>query len=108
MIDFAGISAFEELPEALKAAERQTRKAIADLGDKFKPSTSENDFYPPSENDEWTNGMWTGEINIMYELTGKDEFKAKALEHVESFSSIPRHASRPICYTAARRGGMQP
>ena len=86
MIDFAGISAFEELPEALKAAERQTRKAIADLGDKFKPSTSENDFYPPSENDEWTNGMWTGEINIMYELTGKDEFKAKALEHVESFA----------------------
>ena len=86
MIDFAGISAFEELPEALKAAERQTRKAITDLGDKFKPSTSENDFYPPSENDEWTNGMWTGEINIMYELTGKDEFKAKALEHVESFA----------------------
>lgn len=85
MIDFSSMRGFDELPEALAAAEKQTMKAIADLGDKFKPSASTGNFYPESENDEWTNGMWTGEINVMYELTGRELFRDKALEHVESF-----------------------
>lgn len=73
------------LDEALTCARVQTRKAIDDLGNGFKPSHSTDNFYQPSDNDEWTNGMWTGEINIMYELTGDDFFKQKALEHVCSF-----------------------
>ncbi len=85
MIDISTMKPFSELQDALKYAEGQTRKAIADLGDKFKPSASTGNFYPPSENDEWTNGMWTGEINVMYELTGDDFFRAKALEHVDNF-----------------------
>lgn len=71
--------------EMVSHAYRQTRKAIEDMGGKFKPATSEQNFYQPAENDEWTNGMWTGEINIMYELTGDEQLKAKALEHVDSF-----------------------
>lgn len=85
MINPDDLKPFEELPEALRHAEKQTRKAIDDLGHGFKPSASVNDFYPESANDEWTNGMWTGEINIMYELTGDDLFRMKALEHVDSF-----------------------
>ena len=85
MIDISTMKPFSELEDALKYAEGQTRKAIADLGDKFKPSASTDNFYPPSENDEWTNGMWTGEINVMYELTGDDFFRTKALEHVDNF-----------------------
>lgn len=63
----------------------QTIKAIDDLGPLFKPTNSEQNFYIPSENNEWTNGMWTGEINIMYELTKDVRLKEKALEHVEDF-----------------------
>ena len=85
MIDISSMREFTELPEALRHAEAQTRRAISDLGGKFKPSSSTDGFYPRSENDEWTNGMWTGEINIMYELTGDDLFRKKALEHVDSF-----------------------
>ena len=98
MIDLKNMEPFVELPEALSHAETQTLKAMEDLGGKFKPSASTDNFYPPSENDEWTNGMWTGEINVMYELTGKDIFRKKALEHVDSFydrivsmSSINNH-----------------
>ena len=98
MIDLKNMEPFVELPEALSHAETQTLKAMEDLGGKFKPSASTGNFYPPSENDEWTNGMWTGEINVMYELTGKDIFRKKALEHVDSFydrivsmSSINNH-----------------
>ena len=98
MIDLKNMEPFVELPEALSHAGTQTLKAMEDLGGKFKPSASTGNFYPPSENDEWTNGMWTGEINVMYELTGKDIFRKKALEHVDSFydrivsmSSINNH-----------------
>lgn len=73
------------LEKALFHACVQTKKAICDLGDGFKPSHSVRNFYHPSDNDEWTNGMWSGEINVMYELTGDDFFKKKALEHVVSF-----------------------
>ncbi len=63
----------------------QTKKAVDDLGQLFKPTNSERNFYIPSENNEWTNGMWTGEINIMYELTKDESLKKKALEHVDDF-----------------------
>ena len=56
---------FVDLDKAITYAERQTETAIKDLKDKFKPSHSTNNIYPMSENDEWTNGMWTGEINIL-------------------------------------------
>lgn len=85
MIDFSAIGNFDEISEAVRHAEAQARKAIEDLGDKFKPCNSNGNFYPPSANDDWTNGMWTGEINVMYEVTGDDFFKNKALEHVDSF-----------------------
>ena len=76
---------FSDLDKAITYAEKQTETAIKDLKDKFKPSHSTNNFYPMSENDEWTNGMWTGEINILYELTQRGDFKEKALEHVGAF-----------------------
>lgn len=75
----------EKLNEAINHAWKQTERAMLDLGDKFKPSHSTGNVYPKSENDEWTNGMWTGEINVMYELTGDRRFKEKALEHVGAF-----------------------
>lgn len=85
MKDISGLPLFTEIDEAVFHAQVQTQKSIEDLRDKFKPSASTGNFYPQSENDEWTNGMWTGEINIMYELTHQKSFKEKALEHVGAF-----------------------
>lgn len=85
MINFDKIKDFTEIEEAIEHAKVQTERAINDLCDKFKPSASTHNFYPKSENDEWTNGMWTGEINVLYELTGEKIFKQKALEHVGDF-----------------------
>ena len=85
MVNIDNLKDFTELNEALKAAERQTERAIEMLSDGFKPSHSTDDFYPKSDNNEWTNGMWTGEINVLYELTGRKDFKRKALEHVGDF-----------------------
>ncbi len=75
----------KKLDNMVSLAYRQTKKAIADLGHKFKGANSTDNFYLPEENVEWTNGMWTGEINIMYELTGDEALKNKALEHVDDF-----------------------
>ncbi|MDY5930515.1 MAG: glycoside hydrolase family 88 protein [Candidatus Ornithospirochaeta sp.] len=75
----------ELLDQMIRTAHIQTRKGIEDMGSLFKGSNSENSFYVPSPNNEWTNGMWTGEINILYELTGDESLKAKALEHVDDF-----------------------
>lgn len=73
------------LQEMIEHAYIQTQRAIVDMGDMFKPSNSDNNFYKPANNDEWTNGMWSGEINIMYELTGDNNLRKKALEHVDDF-----------------------
>ncbi|MDY4611652.1 MAG: glycoside hydrolase family 88 protein [Sphaerochaetaceae bacterium] len=96
----------------------QTKKAIEDMGSLFKPTNSERNFYMPSENNEWTNGMWTGEINIMYELTKDECLKAKALEHVDDFMerimtmrSIKNHDMgflySPSCVAAYRLYGSE-
>jgi len=85
MLQIEKLKDFIELDDAIAIAERQTEACMEALGDKFKPSHSTGNFYPKAENVEWTNGLWTGEINVMYELTGKQEFKQKALEHVGDF-----------------------
>ena len=118
MINPDELPPFTEINLALKHAEVQTRRALADLGNKFKPSASENNFYPQSENDEWTNGMWTGEINIMWEITHDDIFRKKALEHVadsrrriETMSHIIDHDMGflycPSCTAAYRLYGSE-
>ena len=36
----------------------------------FPDSNSRNNFYPKSDNREWTTGFWTGDIWLAYERTG--------------------------------------
>lgn len=85
MVKFEDLDEFSAFDEAVGYASRQTERAILDFGRLFKPSSSVGNFYPPAENNEWTNGLWSGEINIMYELTGNDIFRDKALEHASAF-----------------------
>lgn len=73
------------LEDAISTAERQTLSCIDDFSLSFKYSHSENGFYRQSDNVEWTTGFWTGELWLMYELTGKDIFRRTALSQIPSF-----------------------
>lgn len=75
----------EEVNQAIEYAISQVRYAISDLGDEFKGCVSENNFYKPTENMDWTEGFYTGEIWLAYELTQDGKFKEVAIKHIHSF-----------------------
>lgn len=58
---------------------------LAEFTSQFQMSNSDNNFYKPSENVEWTTGFCTGEYWLAYELTKDESFKQAALVQTESF-----------------------
>ncbi len=75
----------ETLHKAIQNAVQQVRANLPRFCDAYKYSNSENNFYTPSENVEWTTGFWTGEIWLAYENSGDEIFKEVALRQVDSF-----------------------
>ena len=73
------------LEKAIKEAVAVNRHYLAPFTDSFRYSHSEDNFYAPSENVEWTTGFWTGELWLSYELSGDEAFKDAALKQVDSF-----------------------
>lgn len=65
-----------EIEEGFEFAAKQILNILPDFTDKFQPAYSINNFYSPSENEDWTNGFWTGEIWLIYEYLAN---KAKGL-----------------------------
>ncbi len=53
--------------EDLDFACGQILRILPDFTEKFQPAYSICNFYEPSENTDWTNGFWTGEIWLAYE-----------------------------------------
>lgn len=74
----------ELLRAALKDAVDKTRINIARFNGKF-PHVSENDAYQLNDNDDWTNGFWSGMLWLSYELTNKAVFREAAVRTVDSF-----------------------
>lgn len=75
----------DELKNASEKAITQVEEAIKTLDGKFKSCVSKNNFYIPTENLDWTEGFYTGEIWLSYELTGNEKFKEVALNQVDNF-----------------------
>lgn len=74
--------------EIVKALDHATAQVLANLPKfthAFKYSHSEDNFYTPSENVEWTTGFWTGEIWLAYEYSQNTLLKEAGLIQVESF-----------------------
>lgn len=74
-----------EAARAFDQALRIIERILPDYTDKFPDSNSENGFYPPSENVEWTTGFWTGVLWLAYEYTGEEKYRKAAEIQVDSF-----------------------
>ncbi len=80
-----GLSA-ECLADAKKRALEKIDAGLEYFGDKFPAPSSEHGIYPAIDNIEWTNGFWTGQLWLAFELTGNPRYSDAALRHVDSFS----------------------
>lgn len=74
-----------EAAQALEKVIAQVRKNIERFRNRFPAACSVKNHYPITENDDWTNGFYTGEIWLAYEMTGEDVFREAALNQVDDF-----------------------
>jgi len=88
----------EEIRSALDFACRQILHVLPEFTDKFQQAYSENGFYPPVENRDWTTGFWTGEIWLAYEFCGDERLKKAGeiqvhdfLERIDKKISVDHH-----------------
>lgn len=79
----------EIIQSEIKAAKDVAIQLIGDNISKFTfqfPSASSvRQFYDQTDNDDWTNGFWTGTLWLAYEETGEACYKDAALIQVDSF-----------------------
>lgn len=64
-----------EVEAALDAASAQVIRNLLKFTHCFQKAYSENGFYQPTENRDWTTGFWTGEIWLAYEHTKNPALK---------------------------------
>lgn len=77
-----------ELKEAVGYALRQSLSLLPRFAHGYKYSHSNGNFYePPTSNVEWTTGFWTGELWLLYELTGDERLRQAAEWQVEDFGA---------------------
>lgn len=74
-----------ELNQAKDLAVSLIREKLDEYTECFPDSNSQNQFYPKTENLEWTTGFWTGQIWLAYKITGEECFKIAGNIQVESF-----------------------
>lgn len=69
---------------ALQDAINKTKINIARFNGLF-PHVSENGAYHLNDNDDWTNGFWTGMLWLCYEQSKDEQFREVAVQTVKSF-----------------------
>ncbi len=75
----------EKIADALTISCRQIKACLPEFTDKFQNAYSENGFYRPIENIEWTTGFWTGEIWLAYKYTKDQAFQHAAEVQIDDF-----------------------
>lgn len=71
--------------EAMDFAVKQVEDNLKEFTDSFKKAYSEDGFYNPTPNVNWTTGFWTGQIWLAYEWRKTDELKKAGLIQAKSF-----------------------
>lgn len=75
----------EKVSAALDTAVNIIDSCLPKFASEFKNIFSEDGFYNIAPNTQWTNGFWTGQLWMAYELTGEDKFREAAMSQVQSF-----------------------
>lgn len=75
----------EEVEKALRFSTEQVLHNLPEFTYKFQKAYSEDNFYKPIENDDWTTGFWTGELWLTYEYSNDEKLKAAGEIQIESF-----------------------
>ena len=82
----------KEINGAMDFALEQVRDNLKDFTYSFKRAFSEQGFYTPTENVNWTTGFWTGQVWLAWEWAMKqgqrepaDELKKAGEVHIDSF-----------------------
>ncbi|MCE0828669.1 glycoside hydrolase family 88 protein [Buttiauxella sp. A2-C2_NF] len=75
-----------KLDAALKSVTKKMDKNIIALGDKFPNEACEGGKWAPTGNVEWTTSFWTGQLWLMWELTGDDKYRQAAERYLPSFA----------------------
>ena len=88
----------EEIGKALDFCSRQILHVLPEFTTAFQNAFSENGFYRPVPNEDWTNGFWTGEIWLAYEYSGDERLKKAGeiqihdfLERIEKKHKVDHH-----------------
>ncbi|MFV0242296.1 MAG: glycoside hydrolase family 88 protein [Lacrimispora sphenoides] len=66
-------------------AVKQVEDNLIEFTDSFKKAYSEDGFYNPTPNVNWTTGFWTGQIWLAYEWSKTDELKQAGKIQAKSF-----------------------
>lgn len=74
-----------EAEDFLARAVKLVQENLPEFTEYFPDSNSEENFYPQTENREWTTGFWTGEIWLAYERTKDENLKKAGLLQAKSF-----------------------
>ncbi|MDO5425498.1 MAG: glycoside hydrolase family 88 protein [Eubacteriales bacterium] len=74
-----------EIDSAMDFAVSQILACLPEFTTKFQKPYSENGFYHPIGNDDWTTGFWTGEIWLAYEWANDETLRRAAEIQVEDF-----------------------
>ena len=75
----------EEIKVAMNKCVEIVRKNLADFTDMFPAHATKNNIYPRTPNEDWTEGFWSGQVWLAYEMTHDEEFKKTGEAHIKSF-----------------------
>ena len=107
-----------EVEAALDAASAQVIRNLPKFTHCFQKAYSENGFYQPTENRDWTTGFWTGEIWLAYEHTKNPALKEAGeiqmkdfLNRIEEKNDVETHdlgfLYSPSCVAGYKLTGSQ-
>ncbi|MGL4773313.1 MAG: glycoside hydrolase family 88 protein [Clostridium sp.] len=75
----------DEVREALDFILKKIDENIETYTHKFPSACTTEQRYRIKDNDDWTNGFWTGMLWLAYEYTGDEKYKKVAEIHIDSF-----------------------
>jgi len=75
----------ERCREAMDFAVKQVKENLKEFTNDFKKAYSEDGFYKPTPNVNWTTGFWTGQIWLAYEWNKDEPLKEAGLIQAKSF-----------------------